>query len=214
MKIFLLEDNITLNQTICLKLEKAGYSVSSFIDGQKALNYITEGFSCFILDINVPNIDGIQILQEIRKFYNEVPIIIISASIELEDIKKSYYFGCSDFIKKPFYIDELEIKINKLCYINNDMIKFDEDSYFNVKQSLLKVDNIEKTLSPKETLLLNILLKNRNQLVSYETIQSYVWEGDYVSIDSIRSLVRRLKKFLSKPYIKSYSNRGYSFKKL
>ena len=103
MKILLLEDNITLNKTICLQLNNKGYDIVPFIDGREALNNITQDFDCFVLDINVPNVNGIQILKQIREIYQEVPIIIISASVELEYIKKSYDFGCSDYIKKTIF---------------------------------------------------------------------------------------------------------------
>lgn len=212
MKILLLEDNQTLNETICLRLSKQGHEVVSFCDGKEAFENITEGFSCFILDINVPNINGIKILQQIRKFYEYVPIIIISASTELEYIKKSYDFGCNDYIRKPFFIDELEFKIDKLCLRDSKIISIDKTASFDFREGVLIVENKEKKLSPKEILLLNIFLKNKNQLVSYETIQNYVWEGNYASIDAIRTLIRRLKKNLEKPYIKSFTNRGYSFK--
>jgi len=214
MKILLLEDNITLNKTICLKLNKQGHEIRSFVDGKEALSDITEGFSCFILDINVPNVNGIEILKEVRRFYEDTPIIIISSNTKLEYIKKSYDFGCSDYIKKPFFIDELEYKIDKLCIRDNKTISIDKDLSFNFKEALLIVGGLQKKLSPKESLLLNILLKNKNYLVSYTTIQNYVWEGDYASIDAIRSLIRRLKKLLEKPYIRSFTNRGYSFKEM
>lgn len=103
MNILLLEDNKKLNQTITKRLKLKGYKVDSYLDGNEAFNSITEGFSCFILDINVPNIDGIKILKKIREFYDEVPVIIISASTELEVIKESYAFGCNDYLKNLFY---------------------------------------------------------------------------------------------------------------
>ncbi|MGK0256294.1 MAG: two-component system OmpR family response regulator, partial [Arcobacteraceae bacterium] len=87
MKILLLEDNKTLNETIKLKFERNGHKVYAYLDGQDAFDNITEGFSCFILDINVPNIDGIKILKKIREYYEEVPIIIISGTVELDIIK-------------------------------------------------------------------------------------------------------------------------------
>ena len=114
--------------------------------------------------------------------------------------------------KKPFFIDELEIKINKLCYINNQPVSIDKNISFDFRQHLLIVGDKEKKLSPKEALLLNILLKNKNQLVSYSTIEYYVWNGDYTSIDAIRTLISRLKKRLEKPYIKSHSTIGYLLK--
>ncbi len=214
MKILLLEDNERLNKTITLKLTLNGYDVHSFTDGKEALNNITEGYSCFILDINVPKISGIKILEEIRKFYEDVPVIIISATIELEYIKKSYSFGCSDYIKKPFFVDELEIKIDKLCNVHKKLIKFDDNSYFNFDQSILLINGEEKKLAYKENLLLNLFFRYKNELVSYETVENYVWEGELVSKEAIRMLVARLKKNLGKPYIKSYSNRGYAFKEL
>ena len=96
MRILLLEDNKKLNETITKRLKMKNYNVASFTDGAEAYEKITEGFSCFILDINVPNIDGINILRKIREFYEIVPVIIISASVELDVIKQSYDFGCNE----------------------------------------------------------------------------------------------------------------------
>lgn len=210
MKIFLLEDNKTLNETIKLKFERNGDIVYSYLDGQEAYDNILEGFSCFILDINVPNVDGIKILKRIREFYEDVPVIIISATVELDIIKESYDFGCNDYLKKPFFIDELEIKVQKLCKIPKEKICFDQNSFFNFNESNLIINGIKKDLTQKENLMINLFLANKNQLITYETIQNYVWEGEYVSLDAIRTLIRRLRKKLSKTNIKSSSNRGYS----
>nr|HPO60320.1 response regulator transcription factor [Exilispira sp.] len=160
----------------------------------KAYAKITEGFSCFILDINVPNVDGINILKKIREFYEIVPVIIISASVELDIIKQSYDFGCNDYLKKPFFIDELEIKIEKLCQIKNDKIYFDENSYFDFISATITINDQEIRLTKKEKLLMNLFLSKRNQVITYETIENYVWEGNFVTLESIRSLIRRLRK--------------------
>ncbi|NOX16063.1 MAG: response regulator transcription factor [Epsilonproteobacteria bacterium] len=211
MKILLLEDNQTLNETIKLKLEIKGYSVSSYINGEEAFNNIMNGFSCFVLDINTPIVDGIKILRKIREFYENVPVIIISSIDELDTIKKSYKFGCNDYLKKPFYIDELEIKIEKLCKITKKKIFFDEDSFFDFDKNIISVSKIKKTLTKKENLLMNLFLINKNELITYETIQNYVWEGEYASFDAIRGVIKRLKNKLTKPYIKAHFSRGYSF---
>ncbi len=212
MKILLLEDNKKLNSTIKKRLELKGYKIYSFIDGQEAYNNITEGFSCFILDINVPNIDGIKILKKIREFYNEVPVIVISATVELDIIKESYDFGCNDYLKKPFFIDELEIKIEKLCQIKNNLITFDKDSYFDYKSSTITIDGETHRLTKKERLLINLFLTKKNQILTYSAIESYVWEGAFASIESIRSLVRRLRKVVQKDYIQTVVDTGYIFR--
>ncbi len=212
MKILLLEDNVKLNSTIKKRLELKDYQVDTFIDGQEAYDAIHDGYSCFVLDINVPNIDGIKILKKIREEYIDIPVIIISASVELELIKESYDFGCNDYIKKPFFIDELEIKIQKLCIIEDEKIKFDENSYFDFKSSFILLDEEEIRLTKKERLLLNLFLSKKNKVVSFEAIESYVWEGSFVSLESIRTLIRRLRKTLKKDYIETIVDTGYIFR--
>ena len=212
MKILLLEDNQKLNETITKRLKMKGYNLLSFTDGARAYEAVSDGFSCFILDINVPNIDGIKILKKIREYYPTLPVIIISASVELDVIKQAYDLGCNDFLKKPFFIDELEIKIEKLCKIQNDKICFDENCYFDFKSSVIKMKDKEIRLTKKEKLLMNLFLTKKNQVISYESIESYVWEGNFASLESIRSLIRRLRKIIEKDYIQTVVDTGYIFK--
>ena len=214
MKILLLEDNKKLNETITKRLKLKDYDVLSFTDGAEAYEKIAEGFSCFILDINVPNIDGIKILKKIREFYTSLPVIIISANVELDVIKQAYEFGCNDFLKKPFFIDELEIKIEKFCNIQNDKIFFDDDCYFDFKSSTIIINGIENRLTKKEKLLINLFLTKLNHVITYETIENYVWEGSFASLESIRSLLRRVRKILPKEYIQTIIDTGYIFKKI
>jgi len=211
MKILLLEDNKKLNTTIVKRLQLKGFEIDSFIDGKNAYDAITNNYDCFILDINVPNIDGIKILKKIREYYDKIPIIIISASVELDLIKQSYDFGCNDYIKKPFFIDELEIKIDQLCTIQNTQIQYDVNSYFDSEASTIEFDNKKVKLTKKERLLLNLLLSKPNQIISYEQIEYSVWEGSSVSHESIRSLVRRLRKALVYEYIQTIIDGGYKF---
>ena len=214
MKILLLEDNQKLNETITKRLKLKNYTVVSFTDGAVAYEKITEGFSCFILDINVPNIDGINILKKIREYYDVIPVIIISASVELDVIKQSYDFGCNDYLKKPFFIDELEIKIEKLCNIKDDKIYFDTNSYFDFKSATLVIDDEETRLTKKEKLLMNLFLSKKNQVITYSTIENYVWEGSFVSLESIRSLIRRVRRILNKEFIQTVIETGYIFKNI
>jgi len=214
MKILLLEDNQKLNEVITKRLKMKNYNVVSFTNGEEAYEKITDGFSCFILDINVPNIDGISILKKIREIYEIVPVIIISASVELDVIRQSYDFGCNDYLKKPFFIDELEIKIQMLCSIKKHKIYFDENSYFDFISATLSINNLNTRLTKKEKLLINLFLNNKNQVITYSQIENYVWEGNFVTLDSIRSLIRRLRKILNKKYIQTVVDTGYIFKSL
>lgn len=212
MKILLLEDNVKLNQTIAKRLSLKGYKVDAYLDGLEAYESIDRGYACFILDINVPSLDGVKLLKKIREYYDEVPVIIISASVELDMIKEAYDFGCNDYLKKPFFIDELEIKIDKLCKINDNFIYFDENCYFDFKSSLLSCNQKEQRVTKKEKLLLNLFLSHKNKLITFDAIESYVWEGNVTSLESIRSLIRRVRKILPKEYIQTIVDSGYIFK--
>lgn len=209
MKILLLEDNARLNATIVKRFEAKGHKVDSFIDGKKAYAAIDNGYACFVLDINVPSLDGIELLKKIRDFYRETPIIIISSSVELEVIKDAYNYGCNDFLKKPFFIDELEIKIEKLCHIRHDIIHLSDVCSFDFQASLLKVGDVEEHLSRKEKLLLNVLISEKSKVVTFDKIQAIVWEGNYASLDSIRSLMRRLRKKIPFECIETVVDVGY-----
>ena len=212
MKILLLEDNIKLNKTIEKRLKIKGYEIDTFTDGQNAFDAIENNYSCFLLDINVPNVDGIKILKRIRECYQEVPVIIISASVELDIIKKSYDFGCNDYLKKPFFIDELEFKIEQLCDIKTDLIQFDENSYFDLQSSTIIINDNEVRLTKKERLLINLLISKKNKIVTYQEIKNSIWDGDHVSLESIRSLLSRVRKILNNQYIETIVNIGYIFK--
>jgi DNA-binding response OmpR family regulator len=94
MKILVLEDNERLANVIKSVLIKEGYQVDLFMDGEKALDALNHGYHCFILDINVPSIDGLSILETIRIYHKEIPAIIISSNHDLEKIQASYEIGC------------------------------------------------------------------------------------------------------------------------
>jgi len=211
MKILLLEDNARLNSTITKRLVAKGFEVDSFEDGAKAYEAVDNGYSCYVLDINVPSLDGIELLKRIREYYPYTPVIIISSSVELETIRDSYHFGCSDYIKKPFFVDELEIKIEKLCNVTNDTVSFGDNYKFDALSSILEHGGERERLSKKERLLLGLLISDQGKVVSYEKIQSIVWEGNFASLDSIRSLIRRLRKKIPEQYIETVVDIGYLF---
>jgi len=210
MKILLLEDNNRLNNSIVKRLEIKGYKVDSFTDGHEALDNVFDGYDCFILDINVPSIDGINILKEIRENDKNIPILIISSSIDLDTIKNAYGYGCNDFLKKPFFIDELEVKIEKLCQLDTEIIALNDGfSYDMEKRELYKKELVK--LTKKESLLLHQLITHKNKVLSYDHILNYVWEGDIATTDSIRTLVMRLRKKIPKNSLETIVDFGYKF---
>ena len=112
MKIFLLEDDYGLNKIIENSLIQKNFTVQSCLDGYEAAKYIIdEKYDIYILDINVPGFDGHKILDLLKNEKDSSPVIIISASSDIETIEKSYDLGCNDYLKKPFDFEELYIRI-------------------------------------------------------------------------------------------------------
>lgn len=114
MKILLLEDELMLNSAISEYLKNIGHMVESFFDGAEVLKSIENGYDLLILDVNVPNVDGFSILNELNNRKIHIPTIFISAQIDIEDITKAYNLGAREYLKKPFHLGELGIKINQI----------------------------------------------------------------------------------------------------
>jgi DNA-binding response OmpR family regulator len=210
MKILVLEDNKRLSNLIVEALQQKNYRVDLFIDGKIALKAIDNGYDCFILDINVPGIDGLSLLKEIRSMDTETPAIIISANVDLETIQNAYSKGCDEYLKKPFYMYELETKLEKLCKMENKVIKLLENYTYDLsKKLLLNAEKEEIKLAKKEILLLDLFSKNSDKIVTFEQIEQYVWEGDLTTNENIRALIKRLRKKLPENSILSQGGMGY-----
>ena len=210
MKVLLLEDNKRLSNLIIEALEEKNYKIDWFEDGKLALEAMYNGYDCFILDINVPSVDGLSFLKELRVMNKSTPAIIISANVELETIKDAYIKGCDEYIKKPFYIYELELKLDKLCKKENSSIKLPMDFvYVMEKEKLFDEKNEEVKLAKKEILLFNLFVKNLEKVITFEQIEQYVWEGDLTTNENIRALIKRLRKKLPNDTIISQGGMGY-----
>ena len=103
MKILLLEDELMLNNAISEYLRGIGHMIESFLDGADVLNKVEQGYDLLILDVNVPNVDGFSVLQELNNRKIHIPTIFISAQIDIEDITKAYNLGAREYLKKPFH---------------------------------------------------------------------------------------------------------------
>jgi DNA-binding response OmpR family regulator len=210
MKILLLEDNKRLSSLIIEALEEKNYKVDWFDDGKKALESIYNGYDCFIFDINVPGIDGLTLLKELRVMDSKTPAIVISANVELETIKEAYIKGCDEYLKKPFYIYELELKLDKLCKKDNDSLKLPNNYLYDIEKEKLFDENSEEIkLAKKEILLFNLFSKNLEKIITFEQIEQYVWAGDLTTNENIRALIKRLRKKLPDDTIVSQGGMGY-----
>lgn len=213
MKVLVLEDNERLLNVIKNALEKENYQVDTFIDGDDVLNALENGYSCFILDINVPNIDGISLLELLRLNHKDTPAIIISSNHDFEKIQKSYELGCDDYLKKPFFILELVQKVKKLCCIQKSFLKFNEVYKYDFINHILYENKNEIELTKKEILFLELFSKNLHHVSSYSELEEYVWEGEETNLTNIRAMIKRLRKKLPDDSISIVKGLGYSLNK-
>ena len=213
MKVLVLADNQRLLNVIKNALEKESYSVDTFIDGDDALEALDNGYNCFILDINVPNIDGISLLELLRINHKDTPVIIISSNHDFEKIQKSYDLGCDDYIKKPFFILELVQKVKKLCKIQKKFLEFDSSYKYDFINHILYENGKELELTKKEILFLELFSKNLHHVASYEEIEEYVWEGEDTNLVNIRAMIKRLRKKIPYESIVIVKGMGYSLSK-
>ena len=198
MNILLLEDDIALNKAIKRVLELEYHSVTTFIDGQDIVESLNTIYDLYILDINVPHISGLELLEMILRKNDQAKVIIISSNTDVESLQTAYDLGCVDYLKKPFHIAELRAKINRL--------KISREHLF----STIKLKRGNETLTKKEKRLLNLLLDNLTLVVSYEMIANYVYENKPMSMDALRALIRRLRGKLADDIIQNIIDEGYS----
>lgn len=215
MKVLVIEDDIQLNSTVSDFLIFKDYDVVSLFDGDEAISEIDSNrFDIYIIDINIPNINGLDIVKYIRQKDLSSPIIMITASMELENFKSAFDNGCNEYIKKPFYLEELEIRINNLLNKeSNNIIQISKTITYDTEYEELVIDGVVIKLRKKERRFLSLLLKDVNKTVTTELIENYVWENEIKEIYPIRQLVNELRKKFNngEKFIFTDNGLGYRF---
>ena len=209
-KIFLLEDDFSLNESIKEMLEESGFVVDTFYNGQKAFENILGDYALYILDINVPNIDGITLLEKVKSMNPSAKVIMISANIDIDKITQAYENDCEDYIKKPFDLQEFRLKIRKIT--NQYEIEKIENLFFNMRKRVLYENEIEINLTKSERNLLYLLINNRGEKITHNQIEEFVYNGVSKTSVAVRTLIKRLRAKLPKDSIKNSLDEGYYIK--
>ena len=223
MKILIVEDEKILNNTINKSLKDAGYEVESAFDGFDAMEMIEiESYDLIVLDLNLPNMDGMEILKNLRKEDVETKVLILSARSQIQDKVEGLDAGANDFLQKPFHLDELKARVRSLTrrnFIqNNTELSFDKIK-FDSKNRTIFIDDKELKLTRKEAGILEYLLLNQGRPVSQEELIDHVWDSsvDLLS-NSIRvhisALRKKLKKELGYDPIENRIGIGYLLRKI
>ncbi|MBU3178005.1 response regulator transcription factor [Clostridium estertheticum] len=219
-KIYLVEDEISLNLLLEKYLEREGYEVTTFSTGNPAITRIEDMPDLWILDIMLPDIDGYEIIKAIKAFNKNTPVIFMSARNEELDRVVGLELGSDDYLSKPFLPRELIIRTNRLLERIYGTDKADVTSIsddlnmagylISKKQRTVFIGNDEIILTKKEFELLYYFIENKNNLVSREQILDNVWGDDYFGSDRVvDDVIRRLRKKIDKFTIETVYGYGY-----
>lgn len=225
--ILLVEDEENLHESLKLNLELQGYEVTSAFDGTHALKAVKEEyFDLIVLDIMLPEVDGISVAETIRISNNEVPILMLSARNTSNDIVLGLKKGADDYLTKPFNLEELLLRIQKLIEKNlklqdkntlGDTYRFG-DNIIDFKAQEAQTKNVGKIqLSKKEVMLLKLLIENKNEVVPRERILQSVWGYNvYPTTRTIDNFILNFRKYFEKDsrnpkYFHSVRGVGYKY---
>jgi len=216
MKILILEDEVVLALSMQEFLEDSGYEVTCFSNSDDAYDAIYENaYDLFLLDVKVPgDMNGFDMLDELRKDGNKTPAIFITSLTDIEDLSRGYESGACDYIRKPFDLAELKLRVEQVvklqCFASSEeYIELPFEYQYDVKKMKLLHNGEGIKLGKTETKILELLIKQRGSVVSCEMFWDEVW-GEWVDSANIRVQVGNLRKKLEKDFIKNVRGVGYS----
>lgn len=208
MNILLLEDDLILSAELCRFLESNNFNCDKIFDGETFLRQIKNStYDLYLLDINVPKINGLDVCQTIRSFDKNTPIIIISAYGDISDKKDAFTRLADDYLVKPFQFEELLLRINSLLRrkapsdnSDQDILRIDDLIINTTEQKVYRGGN-EITLTLKEFQLLVYLAEAQGRTVSKQQITEHVWEHNFnTNTNTVEVYINFLRKKIDKDF--------------
>ncbi|MFA6759947.1 MAG: response regulator transcription factor [Sulfuricurvum sp.] len=217
MRILLLEDEMLLRVSVKEFLEDLEYEVDEFSDGLMAYDALHQkSYDLLILDVNTPSMSGFELLQSVRRDGLKMPAIFLTSMVDITSLEEGYKKGCCDYIKKPFELLELELRIRqalKSYYMESEeIVDLGGDLKYDMLKGLLTLSGKEIVLRKMERDIFELLIKNINSTVSMEMLQNEVW-GDYVEPATIRVQINNISKKLPLNVIQNRRGLGYIVEK-
>lgn len=217
MKILLVEDELNLQKAIEKGLTKRKYLVDVASDGNEAVDlFYTNTYDLIILDLNLPHLDGLEVLKIIREDDEQIRVLILSARSELDEKVVGLESGANDYISKPFYFKELEARVDALLRrsfnTQNKVINIEDvDIYLSDKKVF--VDNQEIDLTSKEYSILEYLAINRGRIISMDELYDHVWKSEGLfNTNSIKVHLNRIRNKTDRDIIQTKRKEGYYVK--
>lgn len=218
MRLLIIEDEQALADMVAQHLRTAGYEIDVCYDGDSGLEAATtESYDLIILDLNLPKIDGMELLKELRIQDGETGVLILSARSGISDKVEGLDAGANDFLSKPFHMQELDARIRSLTrrkFIQNSLTLTLGKLMFDTKSRIASVDGVPLQLTRKETGILEYLLLHQGRPVSQEELMEHVWDSSVDAFSNsirvhISSLRKKLRAALEYDPIRNRIGEGY-----
>ncbi len=222
VKILYVEDELFLGKIVKESLESRGYEVFMEADGAKAFSLFRncEPDVC-VLDVMLPNKDGFEIAEEIRSVDPHVPLLFLTAKTQVEDLVKGFKIGGNDYIRKPFSMEELIVRIDNTLSkksipatsLNNGVLSIGKFQY-HVHRQVLTCDGIEKKLSYRESELLKILFENKERIIDRKEILNLLWGNDnFFNSRNLDVYITKLRGYLKEdPALEILTIKGVGYR--
>lgn len=217
MKILLLEDDVALSDIVGEHLSDRGFKVTFAYSGDEALDFLVDNkFDLALLDINTPNMSGLEVLRTIREYKNNIPTIIVTAYQDTKHLKEAFENGGDDYIKKPFDLEELDQRIDKLCrhfaIEQNEEIEISPTIKFLPTEHALHVNNKIVQIAQKESDILKYFCTHKNRIISTDELLQNIWTyEDMPTNATIRVYIKTLRSLLGQDSITTLRGVGYRF---
>ena len=221
MRLLIVEDEKEICDTVAKSLYDAGYEVDTCYDGEEALaGILTENYDLVVLDLNLPGMDGMEILKELRQENEETKVLILSARGQIADKVEALDAGANDYMEKPFHLQELEARVRSLTrrkFVQKNVCLECGSLRFDTRERTAYAKDKPVALTRKENGILEYLLLNQGRPVSQEELIEHVWDASVDSFSgSIRvhmsSLRRKLRAVLGYDPILNKVGEGYQIR--
>jgi DNA-binding response OmpR family regulator len=219
MKILLLEDDFILNEIIEEHLVSQNYEVVTAYNGNEAQELLySQTFDLLLLDVNVPDINGFELLSDLRVQNIKTPAIFITSLNMADDMQKGFDSGCDDYIKKPFELKELDLRINNIKRLFNispiNLINISPNINLDTQNLLIIKDKEKIHIAKKESEVLQYLINNSIKTVSIDELSMNIWAYEETpNASTVRTYIKNLRKILGEEQILNIRGVGYRFNK-
>jgi len=213
-KILLLEDDLNLRETIEEELEEEGFDVTSTDRSDDVIDLSYEKkFDLYLFDVNVIGMNGFKLLEALREAGDETPTIFLTSKNKTQDVIEGFDVGASDYLKKPFDIEELMARMFRFLKTKNSYVISKNVTYLAKSYEVINHDK-KIVLNQKDAQILEYFLEHKNQIISKEQILDDVYEGEYITDSTFRGYIKKIKTAIGEEHLRNIRGQGYIFETL